>query len=385
MIRVFQPSLGREELEAVSEVFHAQWPGAGPRVGEFEAAFAQYAGVAADQMTAVTSCTEGLFQAVAALELAPDDEVILPTVSFIGAAHAVRSAGARIRLTDVDRFTLNPTAEHVEAALNRRTKAAVLLHFGGRLDDIQRIADLLKRKSVILIEDSACSLGGRCNAKPYGTYGDVAVWSFDAMKLLVAGDGGMVRTRDPFLRKKISDGVKLGGAMSGLERAEDSSRRWWEVNPAGFGRKSFMNDLTAAIGLAQLSRIDSFVVRRREISRRYDSAFSPLPWIRLPPAATDESVPYFYWIQTATDSRDKLAYYLKENGVYTTFRYWPLHRTQLYRCKTAAFPGAEVASDTTLLLPVHQSLSDLDVERIIELVRRFPDAQEHEANTKPRI
>lgn len=370
MIRVFQPTLGQDELKAIGEVFADQWPGNGPRVKAFERAFAAYIGVDAEQMIAVTSCTEGLFQSVAALELSSTNEVILPTISFIGAAHAVSAAGARLRLIDVDPLTLNPRLEHIEQALTLETKAILLLHFGGRLDWIHEIGELAKRRNIALIEDSACALGGKHHGASYGTFGDIGVWSFDSMKLLVTGDGGMIRVSDESVRTRIFNKVHLGGVRTGLEAAVSNSVSWWEVNPVCWGRLAFMNDVAAALGHVQLSRLPSFIERRKRIAQTYDSAFASTSWLRLPPPQTDETVPYFYWIQTPPGIRDNLARYLRERQIYTTFRYWPLHRTKLYG-NSGSYPGAELATDTTLLLPVHQNLSDSDVERIVDAVKGF--------------
>jgi dTDP-4-amino-4,6-dideoxygalactose transaminase len=370
VIRIFQPTLGENELSAIAEVFADNWPGPGPRRKAFEKAFAAYIGAESEEMIAVTSCTEGLFQSIAALELSPSNEVILPTISFIGAAHAVRASGARLRLVDVDPLTLNPRPEHVEKALTAQTKAILLLHFGGRLDWIQDIAELAKVRNIVLIEDSACALGGRCNGDSYGTFGDIGVWSFDTGKVLVTGDGGMIRIRDETLRQRVSHRITLGGVRPGLEGAASSHARWWELNPECWGRWSPMNDLAAAIGLVQLKRVSSFLSRRREIVHTYDSAFAGLPWLRLPPPPNGESAPYFYWVQAPADIRDKLACHLRERGVYTTFRYWPLHRTSLY-ADAGSYPGADLAADATLLLPLHQNLSDSDVTRIVESVCAF--------------
>jgi dTDP-4-amino-4,6-dideoxygalactose transaminase len=369
MIRLFQPTLGGEELAAIAEVFADQWPGPGPRVKLFEQAFAEYLGADSREMIAITSCTEGLFQAVASLDLSPTNEVILPTVSFIGAAHAIRAAGARLRLVDVDPFTLNPTPEMIGTAITARTKAILVLHFGGRMESIGEIAALALERGIVLIEDSACALGGRLNGLPYGRFGDIGIWSFDSMKLLVTGDGGMIRVGDDALRQKIFNRIHLGDARPGREAAV-TSQWWWEIEPADWGRLAFMNDLDAALGLTQLRRVETFIEERRRIARTYDEALAEIPWIRLPPAAAEGSIPYFYWIQTRPVVRDRLAAYLLERGIYTSFRYWPLHRTRLY-ADGGTYQGADFASSTTLLLPVHQNLSQSDVGHIIDSVRAF--------------
>jgi aminotransferase len=369
MIRVFEPTLGQKELAAIDETFMNRWPGAGPKVKEFEAAFAKHINVESKEMISVTSCTEGLFQSVSALGLTSSDEVILPTISFIGAAHAVSASGARLRLIDVDAATLNPRTEHIEAALTSRTKAIILLHFGGQLPWIREISELVTRKNVILIEDSACALGGKCDGASYGTFGDIGLWSFDAMKLLVTGDGGMIRVTDDNLRKKIFDNVHLGGVRPGLENKTGDSTGWWEVNPNYWGRRAYMNDIAAAIGLVQLQRIESFIRRRKSIVQTYNQALRNISWLQLP-LLSDGYIPYFYWIQTPARIRNKLAEYLYKHGIYTTFRYWPLHRTKLY-ADAGIYPGADVASDMTLLLPVHQNLSDSDVSYIINTITAF--------------
>ena len=190
------------------------------------------------------------------------------------------------------------------------------------------------------------------------------------MKLLVTGDGGMIRVRDGDLRNKIFNRVHLGGVRPGLEDAASNKEQWWEVNPVCWGRLSFMNDLAASIGQVQLSRIATFIERRKRIVQAYDNAFATTSWLRLPPPQTEETIPYFYWIQTPLGIRDKLAHYLRERQIYTTFRYWPLHRTKLY-ADSGSYPGADLATGTTLLLPVHQNLSDFDVNRIVEAVIAF--------------
>jgi dTDP-4-amino-4,6-dideoxygalactose transaminase len=213
MIRMFQPTLGQAELDAIAEVFKDQWPGPGPRVKAFERAFAKYVGANSEQMIAVTSCTEGLFHSVAALALDQTCEIIVPSISFIGAAHAVQASGARLQLVDVDPWTLNPRVEHIEAAITQRTKAILLLHFGGSLGWIREIAELARARNIVLVEDAACALGGRQNGDSYGTFGNIGVWSFDSMKLLVTGDGGMIRIEDEFVRKRVFNSVHLGGVQ----------------------------------------------------------------------------------------------------------------------------------------------------------------------------
>jgi len=246
LINLFQPHVGDSELAALKGVFSSNWLGAGDRVAQFEREFGAYVGRPAAEMLAVSSCSEGLFHTVTALGIGPKDDVVLPTVSFIGAAHAVRSSGADVVLCDVDPRTLNPTVEHVERALTPATKAVLLLHYGGDPGDVARIAEMAKQKSLWLIEDAAVGLGSVTAGRACGTFGDVGVWSFDSMKVLTTGDGGMIWCPSQATAERIRASVRLGVRVPGFARRVESSR-WWEVDPPSIGRRATMNDIAAAM------------------------------------------------------------------------------------------------------------------------------------------
>jgi dTDP-4-amino-4,6-dideoxygalactose transaminase len=369
MLNLFQPYAGLEELAAIERVFASSWLGTGEQVAAFEHGFAALIGRPPNEVQAVSSCTEGLFQAAAALGLGPGDEVVLPSISFLGAAHAIRGTGAKVVLCDVDPVTLNPTPEHVAQVLTRATRAVLVLHYGGAAGWVEDIAELARQRSLMLIEDAAIGLGSTTGrGTPCGTVGDIGVWSFDAMKLLTTGDGGMIRCSDTGMSERIRTAVRLGVSSSGFGRRNDSPR-WWEVDPMTTGRRATMNDIAGAMGVVQLSRLVGFLERRRKIAGVYTAALADLPWLVVP-TAQPGAARTFFWIQTAPRLRDRLAAHLLAHGVYSSFRYWPLHRTKLYACDRA-FPGADQAAAETLLLPLHQGLSDTEVEAVIDAVHAF--------------
>src|SRR5687768_8465038 len=180
-INVFQPTLGAEELEAVGGVFASSWVGRGARTDRFESEFAAHLGVDRGLVRSVSCCTEGLFQSMDLLGIGAGDEVVLPTISFVGAANAVAACGATPVFCDVDPRTLNATAGTLEPKLTTRTRAVLLLHYGGLPARLHEILPLLHGRRVALIEDSACSVASRIDGRACGTFGDVGVWSFDAM------------------------------------------------------------------------------------------------------------------------------------------------------------------------------------------------------------
>ena len=368
MINVFQPSLGAAESDAVREVFESGWVGRGPRTARFEREFAEHLGAEADQVTSVNSCTEGLFLAVELLVPA-GAEVVLPTVSFVGAANAVAARGAVPVFCDVDPRTLNPTVPDVERCLTSRTAAVLLLHYGGHPGQVAEIARLCRERGIALIEDAACAVASAVGEQACGTVGDVGVWSFDAMKVLVTGDGGMLWARDPELAARAARLAYLGmDTASGFSNTERSGR-WWEFGVSDFARRSIMNDAAAAVGSVQLRRLPEFLAARRAVVRRYDEGLAEVPGLLRPPAPPPghRSSHYFYWVQVEPEVRDELARQLRDRGIYTTFRYHPLHRVPAYG-SDARLPHAEWAAERTLCLPLHQALSAADVDQVVGAV-----------------
>jgi aminotransferase len=371
MLNVFQPSLGEDELEAVRRVFQSNWIGKGVVTGQFEAAFAHHVGVDRTLVRSVASCTEALFQSMGLLGLNPGDEVVMPTISFVGAGNAVAGNGLRPVFCDVDSRTLNPTAKLIEECVTPRSRAVLILHYGGVPCAMDEIVDMVRRRNLLLIEDSACSVASSYDGCACGTFGDVGAWSFGPTKALTTGDGGMIYCRTLEMSDRAEKAVCWGLIQkSGYANAVDS--KWWEFEISGFGRHAMMNDIASAIGLEQLKKLASFIDRRREVHETYDRELANLDWLERPPPIPERarSSYYFYWIQMAPERRDRLAHFLRTRKIYTTFRYHPLHCVKSYGA-TTRLPKAEQAASRTLCLPLHQSLSLSDVGRVVESIRQF--------------
>jgi aminotransferase len=359
MINLFRPTLGEAELDAVAEVFESGWVGAGARTLGFESAFAAHLGVDPASMIFISSCTAGLFAAIDLLNIQPGDEIVLPSISFVADANAIVARGGRPVFCDVDPRTLNAQLSDIDEVLTARTRAVLLLHYGGYPGDVARIAARCRERGITLIEDAACAAASRVDGKACGTFGDIAVWSFDAMKLMTTGDGGMLYVRDPELnrraRRLVYHGLEHGSAFAKATTA----RRWWELDVREVGYRAIGNDLTAAIGSVQLSRLRDFVQRRAEIAARYGRELAAVPGLLLPPAPPPghETSHYFYWVQMDAEIRDEVAQRMYRAGVYTTFKYAPLHKVPLYGAK-CDLPNAEEAAARTLCLPLHPALDD---------------------------
>ena len=360
MINVFEPGVIGDEAFAAGNTILSRWLGAGKRANEFESAWAAHIETDAANVVSLHNCTEALFQAVALLTN-PGDTVIVPAIHFIGVGNAVLAQGRRLELCDVDPHTLNVHS----LSLGYRCDAIILNHYGGIPCDFASIRQ--HNKHATIIEDAACAPASTYHDQPAGTLGDCGIWSFDAMKVLTTGDGGMAWLRDPEDAARLRRQTRLGLEVKHGSQRQDE--RWWEFDvPEECGRLSEMNDVAASIGLAQLKRLPELVERRRQVCAMYDEGLSGLDWLTLRPRCQDDRTDsyYFYWVQC--ERRDELAQFLRLNNVYTTFRYWPLHWAYGLG---GSYPGAEQAALTTLLLPCHPNLTDADVDKIIALVRRF--------------
>ena len=305
MINVYQPTLGKEELEALEKVFESNWLGKGKRVAEFEEKYAEHIKSSKDLVLTTNCCSEGLFSSMHLLDIQPGDEVIVPTISFIGAGNAVCAHGAKMVLCDVDPRTLNARAEDIEKVITTKTKAILLLHYGGVPCEMDEIMALVKKYNLKLIEDGAAGVNSFYKGKAVGTFGDMGMWSFDAMKILVCGDGAMLHFNTPELRRKADRWLYFGlETKSGYENSV--AQKWWEFDISSFGHRAIMNDITASIALEQLKKIPMYMEKRAHVQKFYDENLAMFSWLDLPPALPEyvQTSYYFYHVQIKNGKRD---------------------------------------------------------------------------------
>ena len=311
MINIFQPSVGVEELELIKDIFKSNWIGLGSKTNELEEQLSSKLDVSSENVTLTNSCSEAIFQVFEYIDFIIGEEVILPSMSFLGAGNAILEVGATPVFCEVDERTLNPSVEDIESKISPKTKAVFITHYGGLPCDIDGIVKLCDKYNLILIEDSAGSPFSKYKGKNVGIFGDFGVWSFDPLKVMTMGDGGLIYSKSRYDMIKLREQRYLG-LKSSTGFSNKTDKKWWEFEISTHGRRSIVNDLSSSLGLEQLKKVDKFIERRKEISCFYDENISKLSWLKIPPKFPDyvESSYYFYWIQVEKN-RDELANYLK--------------------------------------------------------------------------
>ena len=363
MIKVSKGCLGVEELAEVKEAFDYGYFGMAYKVLEFEEALKKYLG--AKYVIAVNNCTSALHIAVDALGIGKGDEVITPSLTFVGAFQAISATGATPVPVEIYPDTLLIDTEDVKRKITPRTKAIMPVHYAGNPCDLDALAKIAGEHKLRIIEDAAHAFGSYYKDKKIGSFGDIVCFSFDSIKNITCGEGGAVVCQEPELAAIL--GQKR---LCGMKRPSQGSTEWKErapvveVNMQGY--RYHMSNINAGIGLAQLKKIDSFIARRREICRRYDSAFKKIPAIACLPVNYDNVAPHIYVIRVKNGRRDKLMEYLKNLDIETGINYMPNHLHHFYARKKVSLPETEKACQEILTIPLHCGLSDDDVDKVIQ-------------------
>jgi dTDP-4-amino-4,6-dideoxygalactose transaminase len=373
LINVFEPDLGSLELDALGATISSKWIGKGKKEEAFRNAFGSLVGVPGNLIVTYNSCTEAFFQLFEFLNLPQGSEVVLPTVSFVGVANSVAASSLRINFCDINPNTGNPDLADVQSSVTANTRAVIFQHYGGNMGEIEKIAEFCRQNGILLIEDAAAALGSTFNGKSAGTFGDFGLWSFDAMKSISCGDGGALYSKS----SAVADSLRIQGYLgldftSGLDRSTESNDRWWNFEVKNFGRRSILNDLAASIGLVQLSRFAEKSEKRNHLSKLYSSSLVSIPGVKVLVQESSQTTGHsHYFLPLWVESRrDDLANFLKTNDVYTTFRYLPLHRQEIYE-SDASLPSADEFAEHVLLLPMHTNLKPEEVEMICDLIKTF--------------
>jgi len=356
-INLFEPHIGKSEEKAVLDVLRKKFWASGSGIGhvrEFEKKFKKFVG--SDETIAVNSGTAALNIAVSLLDV-KGKEVILPSLSFVSTANCILMNGGKPKFADINPDTLCIEPNAIRKLITKKTKAIIPVHFGGMACDMKEILKISKKYKIKIIEDAAHATGSIFNKRKIGSHGFAVCFSFHPVKNLAMPTGGLIAINDvnhKNLRNKI-DAMRWCGITN---RKEDN----YEIKE--LGNNYYMNEISAAIGIEQLRKLEKMNSVRKKIAKRYFSE------IKL-----DEKMPYtkncsyhLYWI--CVKNREKLRKELDSKGIQTGTHYKPIHKFSLYK-KSLSLPITESVGKTIITLPMHPNLKENEIDRIISVINKF--------------
>lgn len=366
MISVFGSKYTKDDIDGVVKCLRNNWTGIGDNVSKFESAFKTRLNTSNFLM--VDSCSNAIYLAIKALNLPPRSEVILPSFTWVSCAQSILMNNLVPVFCDVDLYSQNITAEFISEKITKKTSAIMVVHYAGKPVEMKPILDL----GFPVIEDAAHAVDSKIGNKYCGTFGNIGVWSFDSVKNIAVGEGGGIFFKNNELAEDARTIRYCGIGFSGFKASQSGKKnRWWEYEIKQPFIKMLPSDIEGSLGLSQLKNLSKNQGRRKKIWNYYQDSFYNTGIIIPQNERQNETHSYFtYLIQVSTKKRDALARHLLKNNIYTTLRYHPLHLNKIYGCKYG-LKNCEILNETGLNIPLHQNLSDDDVNLVSETIKKY--------------
>ena len=362
--------IDEEDIASVVQVLRSAWLTTGPKVPEFEQAFA--ARVGSEHAVAVSSGTAALHSAVYALGIGPGDEVVVPAMTFAATANCIVAQGGVPIFADVDAQTLLLTGESARSRLSSKTRAIIAVDYAGQPCNYPELRTVATDHSLALLSDSCHSLGASCFGKPVGQLTDLATFSFHPVKNITTGEGGMITTQNADWAGRMR-AFRNHGVTEDSHSREKLNSWFYEMVDLGYNYR--LTDFQCALGISQLGKLEGWIKRRKEIAGRYDSAFSECAHVSplvVRPEISHAHHLYVVRLKSSEDhevDRGEVFRRLRLEGIGVNVHYIPVHLHPYYRLRFGTGPGlcpeAEAAYTEILTLPIFPSMRDAEVDRVV--------------------
>lgn len=369
MIKVSRGCCGEEELAQVKEAFEYGYFGLAYKVEEFENEIAKYLETTRN-VIATNTGTSALHLALETIGIKEGDEVILPSFTFVATAQVITECGAKPIFCDVTPETFLIDIDDVKKKITSKTKAIIPVHYAGRPCDMDELLKIKAETGIRIIEDAAHAFGSYYNGKKIGSFGDITCFSFDSIKVMTCGDGGAVVSDDPAF-VDLAKQKRLLGIDRKTMHVKDWKKRSWIYDVPSQGYRYHLSNINAAIGLAQIKKVDAFIKRRQQICHLYDSLLKDTKGIECMPAEYDDITPFMYVVRVKNGRRNELKTYLMEHDIETGISYIPCHHFSTFKDYNTSLLVTDEIFEEILCLPIHYELKDEDVVTVVKTIKEM--------------
>lgn len=370
IVPVFKPLIEQEEIDASRQALELGWLGMGSYVGQFEQALKEYIGAEDRHVVAVSTGHAALHLALLSMGIGPGDEVITPSFNNAADFQAILATGAAPAFCDIEEDSLCIDLDSAAELISPSTKAIIVMDYDCVLCDHDRVADFAQKHNLRVLHDGAHTFGSRYKGKMVGSFSDITMFSFDPVKTITCIDGGAVVVRTDEERAKLHEMRLIG--MSQPAKVMYTNARAWTYDMRTIGFRYHMANLHAAVGLAQLGKMERISKTRRAAGRYYNEHLSGIPEIIVPKTDFDDITPFLYYIRVPGEQRDAVRAYLKESGIDTGIHWQPGHWfTLLKDCRRADLSITDKVGHQVISLPLHSMMSNETQDRIIDALSSY--------------
>jgi len=369
-IPVFSPVTGTDTIKAVVDALADGWLGMGKLTQEFEASIAEFLGLSTRRVVAVNTGTSALHIALRLAGVGPGDEVITTSFNYVADHQAIRMCGAEPVMADITEDNLGVDPSSVERLVGPRTRALLPLHFAGLPVNLAELYKVAGDHGLRVVEDACHAFGTRLDGDAIGSFGDLACFSFDPVKVVTSLDGGCVVVPDAADEEQLRLYRFLGVDKETHLRYKNA--RAWEYDVVSDGFRYHLNSVSAAVGLSQMARIHEFIESRQAVCTAYSLAFSPLSWCKPVAVSFADVSPFIYSLRVLDGLRPAFISHMDERGVATGIHFIPVHRHSHFSdCRTDALPVTERICEEIVTLPLHSLMTPRTIGRVVEAVTSF--------------
>ena len=368
-IHLSRPDITEKEIEAVCAVLRSPDLSLGPKLAEFEDAFAGYIG--RKHAVAVNSGTSGLFLCMSAMGIGTEDEVVTTPFTFIASATTIMMTSAKPVFVDIDPVSLNIDAARIESAIGEKTKAILPVEIFGNPAGIDKVCEIAQKHNLPVIEDSCEALGSVLNGKRVGTFGRMSTFAFYPNKQITTGEGGMILTDD----ENLAD-----ACISLRNQGRDKGGGWLGHKRLGYNYR--LSDINCALGIVQLSRIDEIKAKRRQVAKWYQEILAADERLIVPAEQDGCEINWFVFVVQLTESftpaqRDRILQGMTEQGIQVSNYFPPVHlqpfMVEKFGYRKGDFPVAESVSERTIALPFYNNLAKDEVAIVCSKLKGILD------------